>query len=303
MLVKTFFPPRPPNDAPLQYVYPKPACKFDPITKDQIGRQLARLKPYKAPGPDGIPNIVLTKCTDILIDRLLPIYKAMTKKALYFTPWKLSTTVVLRKPSKPRYDTPKAYRPIALLNTLCKVLTAVMVELMTFYTEKHQLLLPNHFGGRPGRTTTDTVHLLVHKIKDSWQKRHVTAVLFLDIEGVFPNAVTSRLLHNMRKRGLPGPLIEFAGTMLENRKTTLRFDDHTSQAIPLNNGIGQGDPLSMALYQYYNTDILRNPQQLTGIGRSICRQCYSHGDSKNLYRSTRNPSRHDDKDRGYDRMV
>ena len=49
--------------------------------------------------------------------------------------------------------------------------------------------------------------------------------------------------------------------MLENRCTTLRFDDHTSETLMLDNGIGQGDPLSMALYQYYNADILEIPNK------------------------------------------
>ena len=183
----------------------------------------------------------------------------MVRNSWYYDPWKTSTTVVLRKPGKPRYDTPKAYRPIALLNTLCKVLTAIMAEVMTYYTEKYQLLPANHFGGRPGRTTTDAVHLLTHKIKDAWRKRQVTSVLLLDIEGAFPNAVTNCLLHNMRKRRLPEDITNFAGTMLSGRSTMLRFDDHTSETILLDNGIGQGDPLSMALYQFYNTDILDIP--------------------------------------------
>lgn len=200
MLAKLFFPPCPPSKAPLHFIYPKPVCDFSPITKEQIRRRLARLKPYKAPGPDGIPNIVLTKCANTLIDRLLPIYRAMTENAIYYAPWKLSTTVVLRKPGKPRYDMPKAYRPIALLNTLCKVLTAVAAEIMIFYTEKYQLLPPNHFRGRLGRTTSDAVHLLVYKIKDLWHKKQVMAMLFLDSEGAFPNAVTNRILHNMRKK-------------------------------------------------------------------------------------------------------
>src|ERR1700761_994296 len=34
---------------------------------------------------------------------------------------------------------------------------------------------------------------------------------------------------------------------------------NTSGVIKLDNGIGQGDPLSMALYQYYNADILDIP--------------------------------------------
>jgi hypothetical protein len=80
--------------------------------------QLKSIKPYKAPGPDGIPNIVLSKCADLIVDRLFHIYKAMLERKLFYKPWKVSTTVVLRKPGKPRYNVPKAYRPIALLNTI-----------------------------------------------------------------------------------------------------------------------------------------------------------------------------------------
>ena len=261
LLAKTFFPPKPPVDTPIQFVYPKPIRDNNPISREQIRRQLAKLKPYKAPGPDGIPNIVLTKCADTLVDRLYYIYKAIIDQGVYYEPWRTSTTVVLRKPGKPRYDNPKAYRPIALLNTMSKVLTALMADLMTFYTETHQLLPAHHFGRRPGRTTTDAVHLLVHKIKDAWRKRQVTAVLFLDIEGAFPNAVTSKLIHSMKKRSLPDSLTKFAKLMLERRTTLLRFDDHTSDHIMLDNGIGQGDPLSMALYQYYNADILEIPNR------------------------------------------
>jgi hypothetical protein len=262
LLAKSFFPPRPPDDSPIHFVYPKPICDFDPINRDQIKRQLARLKPYKAPGPDSIPNIVLTKCTNAITDRLYYIYKAILEHSTYYAQWKLSTTVVLRKPGKPHYNTPKAYRPITLLNTMCKIPTALMAELMTYYTKTHQLLPAHHFGVRPGRTTTDAVHLLIHKIKDAWHKQQVTAVLFLDIEGAFPNAVTGKLLHSMRKRGLPEMLINFTGLMLDSWSTILKFDDHTSEAIELDNGIGQGDPLSMALYQYYNADILEIPNRL-----------------------------------------
>ena len=48
--------------------------------------------------------------------------------------------------------------------------------------------------------------------------------------------------------------------MLKDRITYLKFDDHTLEAININNGIGQGDPLSMVLYQFYNADILDVPK-------------------------------------------
>jgi hypothetical protein len=107
--------------------------------------------------------------------------------------------VVLQKPGKPQYDVPKVYRPIALLNTMWKVLLAIVASHITFPSERHQLLPPNHFGRHPGCTTTDTLHYLVHKIKETWHGGKIAAILFLDIEGAFPNAIPARLIHNLQK--------------------------------------------------------------------------------------------------------
>ena len=261
-LAKAFFPKKP-QQAPStsdEEEHPPPICAMNPITKEQIRKHIARLKPFKAPGPDGIPNIVLIKCSDILVDRLWHIYSATVEKGWYYAPWKAFTTIVLRKPGKPRYDIPKAYRPIALLNTLSKVMTSIVAEQLTFYSEKYQLLPPQHYGGRPARTTTDAIHALIYKIKDAWRKKKVISVLFLDIEGAFPNAVNDKLLRNMKKRQVPVKLIQFTENLLRNRTTRLKFDDFTSEDIQIDNGIGQGDPLSMILYQYYNAGLLDIPK-------------------------------------------
>jgi ribonuclease HI/exonuclease III len=261
-LAKCFFPAKPSDDTiPQNHKYPR-QCKYTAkITPEQIRGQLNKLKPYKAPGPDGIPNIVLTKCADMLTDRLLLIYVSMLEGKLMYKPWKSFTTIVLRKPGKPKYDIPKAYRPIALLNTMWKVITAIIAGQLTHVAEKNGLLPTNHFGGRPGRTTTDAMHLLTNTIKTSWRAGKVTSVLFLDIEGAFPNAVPSRLIHNLRKRRVPNKIAIFIHNMLHDRITTLKFDGFMSEPIGIDNGIGQGDPLSMILYQFYNADLLDIPNE------------------------------------------
>ena len=251
VLAKGFFPWKLQLQDPQEgTVYPKACSKAGKVTEEQIRKQLKKLKPYNAPGPDGIPNIVLTKNADLLVKRLLPIYTAMLDKNLQYSPWKTFTTVVLRKPGKLHYDVPKAYRPIALLNTMWKVLSTIVADQISFLTENYQLLLRNHFGGRPGWTTTDAMHLLTLRIKAAWRAGKVAAVLFLDIEGAFPNAIPERLVHNLRKRRIPSKYTKFVSNMLRGRVTTLKFDGYTSAPIHIDNGIGQGDPLSMALYQY-----------------------------------------------------
>jgi hypothetical protein len=58
----------------------------------------------------------------------------------------------------------------------------------------------------------------------------------------------------------------FVKNMLRGRRTKLKVDDYTLDWFDLNNGIGQGDPLSMILYLFYNTNILNIAQ---GINKSL----------------------------------
>ena len=130
---------------------------------------------------------------------LLHIFRAMFKLQTYFGQWREVITCMLRKPGKPRYDIPKAYRPIALLNSIAKLATSVVAEELSHLVEAHGLLLTTHFSRRPGQTTTDSLHLLTDTVKVVWRRKQVMSALFLDVEGAFPNAVTLRLLHNMKK--------------------------------------------------------------------------------------------------------
>lgn len=255
-----FFPPPPPVENDYEgFEYPAPLPDPPQITPEQFLRHIRKPSPYKAHGPDDIPNVVLQQCVPLIHERLIRIYQAILNLNVYHNPWREFTTVVLRKPGKPSYVVPKAYRPIALLSTLAKVLTSLVAEIISNLVETYQLIPKTHFGGRPGQTTTDAIHYLVNKIKTAWREDQVVSVLFLDVEGVFPNAVTGRLIHNLKKRQIPSMLVRFVASLLSNRRTKIRFDDYTSETIEIINGIGQGDPLSMLLYIIYNADLLEIP--------------------------------------------
>jgi Reverse transcriptase (RNA-dependent DNA polymerase) len=288
-LATAFFPVEPAeSQVPPNFRYPKRVARTFQLEEEQLRRQISRLKPHKAPGDDGIPNIVLKETVDLIAEYLLWIFQATFALQTYSKNWKAWITVILRKPGKANYDTAKSYRPIALLNTIGKLLTAIVAEDMTYMTEKYQLLPENHFGGRPGRTTTDSLHLVTNKIKGAWRRKKVAAMLFLDIEGAFPNAVTDRLLHNLRKRRIPEEYVLFVERMLADRRTKLRFDDHLSDWVKINNGIGQGDPLSMILYLFYNADLLDVPTRKgqTAVAFVDDANLYAEGDTyEEVYQS------------------
>ena len=124
----------------------------------------------------------------------------------------------------------------------------------------------------------------------------------MDIEGASPNTSPKRLIHNLKKRRVPTTIINFVKMLLINRKTRLQFDDYTSNIIHVRNGIGQGDPLSMILYIFYNADIL-DIQNITTKEDAM-----GYVDDINLvaiaknFQETTNNQGHDDKARGWPTM-
>jgi len=96
-----------------------------------------------------------------------------------------------------------AYQPIALINSITKILLACMTEDLTDMAKLCQLLLANHFGCRPGRTTSGSLHYVMKFTKDTWRKGEVISALFLNIKGAFPSVILKRLTHNMRSQGIP----------------------------------------------------------------------------------------------------
>ena len=283
-LAHLFFPKKPDiSRTPENYDYPEPLPPPPPITPEQIARQIKRLSPFKTCGPDEIPNIVLQKCLEHLLDHLTHLFRGTFTLKTYFQGWQEFTIAVIRKPGKTDYEVPKAYQPIALLCTIPKVLTAIVVEDVAHLVEKNTLLPDTHFGGHPGRTTTVAIHYLVGKVKAAWGRRKVTSILFLNVKGAFPNAVTDRLIHNLRKRRIPTAYVKFVEWLLDGRKTRMKFDDFILELIEIVNGIGQGDPILMLLYIIYNADLFfRSSTTVGGRRHRIYRRCPGYSISKNF---------------------
>jgi len=52
---------------------------------------------------------------------------------------------------------PEAYWPIALYNTMGKVISGVITDITIYLTVRHELLPSWHFGGLLGEITTDSL--------------------------------------------------------------------------------------------------------------------------------------------------
>ena len=261
LFYETFFPPPNPDLAPIpqDYNYPPPCWNFKNIMDEQVHHTTKKMKPYKASKKASVPNLVLIHAREELIPFLSLLYCATNTLKYYPQEWACTKTLIPKKPGKPDYTSPSAWCPIVLSDGMARLLNSCQAEDMTMMCEKYDILPANHFGARPGHTTTDSIHLLTKTIKDAWHKGQVASVLFLDVKGAFPSIDIDRLIHNMRKRGIPKEYMEWMKRRLENRQTMISFDDYQTEAFKVLNGLDQGDPYSGVSHLIYNADILKIP--------------------------------------------
>lgn len=258
LLFENFFPqgPEPEEDDDADPAESPPMLFKTPrLTLDLVSDIIKTLPKFKAPGPDGIPNAAYVWGNDLLSPHLLRIFHASFTVRHRPTHYKRDRTVVLRKPNRPDYSSPNAFRPITLGQTMAKIEDKCVTHIIMHELEKRDVL-PRHFLGRPGRTTTDALHFITMTVKNALRTGKVASALFLDIKAAFPSVNSLALFKDLRRQGIPPRLTGWLKRKMTGRVTTLEFDDYVSPYFPLPGCLEQGCPMSVALYLMYNAPML-----------------------------------------------
>jgi len=168
------------------------------VTVDEVYSILKRVKPNKCPGIDGIPNRFLQAMGAPLVQAITELINASWRLEYHPRRFRQARTIVLRKPEKDDYSAPSAYRPIALLSTIGKVIESLAAHRLQDLAEQHNLIPNVQMGNRPNMSTDAAVDLLVEQIHTVWESReHLASVLSLDISGAFDTVNHIRLLDNL----------------------------------------------------------------------------------------------------------
>ena len=257
LLRETFFPPPPQADLrnTIGCEYPE-AIMCPEITPAEIERAIRMASPNKAAGTDEITNNIIQTTMEIILPYLHKLFNACLRLGYHPRHFKESITVVLRKPGKDDYTQPKSYRPIALLNTLGKILEAVVANRLSYLADTYQLLPTRHTGGRKLSSTDHAIHLILQGIHNAWAEGKTASLLLLDVSGAFDNVSKQRLLHNLKKRRIDLSLVRWIDSFLTNRSTTIKLQEYTAPSTPIQTGIPQGSPISPILYLFYNADLV-----------------------------------------------
>ena len=290
-LRKVFFPPPPTADTEdiggTEYAPPKE--EDGELTKEEIRRAIWRPTQDKAPGVNGIPNRFLRVIFEDLADEIKYLFQGCFDLGYHPRKFKEANTIILKKPKKPDYSEPKAYRPIALLDTLGKALETVVAMRLRECAEQNGLLPEEQMGARRGRSVETALEVLTDAVHTVWgiNKMNVATLLSLDVSGAFDNVNHKRLLHDLRCKGIPTRVVQWTASFLEERATSITLGRRTSAMEPVETGIPQGSPVSPILFLFFNAPLIEEcskaklPIQVGGFVDDIHLLAYSRSTERN----------------------
>ncbi|KAF8700500.1 hypothetical protein AX14_000767 [Amanita brunnescens Koide BX004] len=149
---------------------------FPRISQKELWDALSPTINASAPGPDHVTwrHIKIALCFPETDNALTDLFNKICQAGTWPTHFKDSISVIIPKPNKPDYTIPKAYRPIALLNTLGKLLTKILANRLQHDAAEFGLLHRDQFGGIKGHSTIDAGLVLTDFISEHREHRVTT---------------------------------------------------------------------------------------------------------------------------------
>ena len=225
------------------------------ISKESIHNILEKKKPFTASGKDTLPNGFLKVLEDSFNKKIAKVLETCWKLEYFPDRYKSARTIYLRKSSKKSYCYAKAWRPIALLNTIGKLMEALAATKLSELAEKENLLPEIQIDFRKGRSTKSALFLLTSQVEKVWKEEIVASLLSLDISEAYDRVLPEILKKILERKKIPSWCVNWIFSFTTQRKTSLVFDDLESSFFPVYCGVSQGSPLSPILFLFYFVDL------------------------------------------------
>jgi hypothetical protein len=98
-----------------------PTTHYNTVTTNEVNQVIRSLNYASAPGHDRITYELIAKFHSACPPALPHLFDALFQYEAFLDSWNLTRCVVIPKPGKPSYTTPKAYQPISLLPCISKI--------------------------------------------------------------------------------------------------------------------------------------------------------------------------------------
>ncbi|KAF8633041.1 hypothetical protein AX14_010780 [Amanita brunnescens Koide BX004] len=206
-----------------------------------------------APGPDNVTWHHIKAVFDMegVGEAICLMFNNVCDTGIWPRWFKESVSVIIPKPKKSDYTVPKSYRPIALLNTLGKLLTKVIANRLQFDAAANRLLHDGQCGGIQKHATIDAGLALLDFINTNRERGWHVSACTVDITQFFPSLNHHAATRVLSKLGFANCLVNLLSSYFEGRTTVYKWDSAMSAPYDFSMGTPQGDCLSPIISALY----------------------------------------------------
>lgn len=230
---------------------PSVLASFPELTQEvkvlELNRVLQTLK-GSTPSLDKISYPMVKNAPTPVKERLCRLYTLIIKSGLFPHSWKIAVLIPIPKPGNNQSHL-QGYRPISLLPVLSKILEKIIACRLCCYTSNYISKIQHAFLPRHG------VHTLWHQLEAELRRntnnRKHSLVMSADLEKAFDRVTRTQIILELNSWGINQDFLNLLLSFLSNRRIIVKIDGHFSNAYTLDNGIPQGSPLSVILYNIY----------------------------------------------------
>lgn len=199
------------------------------------------------PGPDGIHYKMLTNLNIKSKLFLLKFYNNLWTNHTFPNEWLIADVIPINKTGKDK-KSPLSYRPIALTNTMCKVMEKLVAERVKWITKEFNLISKFQMGFQKHRSTTDALGYLVNEIQMGFRNGEKIIAIFFDINKAYDKTWKHHILNILDQHGISGNLFQFIKNFLKVRRFKVITNNKQSDTYEQENGVPQGSVLSVILF-------------------------------------------------------
>ena len=219
---------------------------FTPISSEDIINIIGELKITNSVGVDCISTKIIKVIAVFIAEPLAHIVNLSVELGKFPDELKIGKVIPVYKCNDPQLI--DNYRPITVLNVICKIIERAIYNKIYPYFSKCQIISKSQNGFCPGRSTESAATDFLEFVYNRLDNKKYVAALFFDLSKAFDSIEHTFVADKLSAIGIRGNFLSWIISYLRFRKNFVKLEETGSEMYDVDLGVPQGSVLGHSFF-------------------------------------------------------